>query len=363
MCRSSSGLRPCRPSRSLPREGATAGSFDLPRSFLTTSETSYALENPRPDRGSGARNRANADPSRWKNEWPNTDFQTSTLTNWAEIISGGPPKDGIPAIDDPRFINVSDDTQLTAREAVITVELDGQRPRAYPIRYLMWHEIVNDRIGNTPVAVTFCPLCNSGITFDRRAKGSVLSFGVSGKLRNSDMVMYDRETESWWQQATGEGIVGDMTGVELTALPTWMESWQEYATRNPDGLVMAQPATSRSYGRNPYLGYDGSQRPFLYNGELPPHDVPALMRVIRVGDRAWTMERLRREEEITEAGITLTWTSGQASALDKSHVGEGKNVGTVRVRNAKGTNLPHDVMFAFAFHAFWPNGKWMLAQN
>ncbi len=308
----------------------------------------------------GSANLASADPSFWKFEWPDTDFETTTIDNWTEILSGGPPKDGIPAVDDPQFITVADETRLTEREAVITVELDGERPRAYPIRYLMWHEIVNDQIGDVPVSVTFCPLCNSGITFDRRVNGRVLSFGVSGKLRNSDMVMYDRETESWWQQAVGTGIVGEMTGVELTALPTWMESWAEYTARNPDGLVMAQPAFPRNYGRNPYLGYDGSRRPFLYNGEMPPHDVPPLMRVIRVGDRAWTMERLREAGEITEAGVTLSWASGQSSALDAGHVGQGKDVGTVRVRDASGADLPHDVMFAFAFHAFWPDGEWML---
>lgn len=303
---------------------------------------------------------ASAEPSFWKYEWPDTDFETTSIENWSEIMSGGPPKDGIPAIDDPQFISVADEQVLSDREAVISVELDGEVPRAYPIRYLMWHEIVNDRIGNVPIAVTYCPLCNSGITFDRRADGRLLSFGVSGKLRNSDMVMYDRETESWWQQAVGQGIVGEMTGVELTMLPTWMESWAEYKSRNPEGLVMAQPPFPRQYGRNPYVGYDTLTRPFLFNGEMPPHDIPALMRVVRVGDRAWTYQRLRDEGEITEAGVTLTWSEGQASALDQYGVADGREVGTVRVRDAGGANVPHDVMFAFAFHAFWPEGEWML---
>jgi hypothetical protein len=299
---------------------------------------------------------AAADPNFWKHEWPDTDFTTTSIQNWTEIMSGGPPKDGIPAIDGPQFITVSDETRLGEREAVIALEVEGERPRAYPIRYLMWHEIVNDTVGDTPVSVTYCPLCNSALTFDRRVDGKLLSFGVSGKLRNSDMVMYDRETQSWWQQA----IVGEMTGVELTLLPTWMESWTEYKTRNPDGLVMAQPPYPRTYGRNPYAGYDSSHRPFLYNGENPPHDIPPLMRVIRVGESAWTMERLRQEGEITENGVTLSWTSGQASALDAVAVADGRDVGTVRVRDGSGNNLPHDVMFAFAFHAFFPDGEWML---
>lgn len=303
---------------------------------------------------------AKADPSFWKAEWPETDFSTTSVESWVEILSGGPPKDGIPAIDDPRFVTVSDKPTLEDAEAVITVELDGARPRAYPIRYLTWHEIVNDDIGGVPVAVTFCPLCNSGLTFDRRVKGRVLSFGVSGKLRNSDMVMYDRETQSWWQQAIGEGIVGEMTGVELTPLPTWMESWGEFKARNPDGLVMATPGYSRPYGRNPYVGYDSSSRPFLYNGELPPHGIEPLARVVRVGDRAWPVERLRTAEEISEAGVTLSWASGQASALDAQGIADGRDVGTIRVRDGRGNDVPHDVLFAFAFHAFWPDGTWML---
>ena len=150
----------------------------------------------------------------WKSEWPNTDF-TKTSVNFDEIMSGGPGKDGIPAILKPRFLKVKNENSLSDREPVMTVELAGQVPRAYPIRYLMWHEIVNDVIGGVPIAVTFCPLCNSGITFDRRVKGRTLMMGVTGKLRNSDMIMYDHETESWWQQFMGVGIVGKMTGVKL----------------------------------------------------------------------------------------------------------------------------------------------------
>ncbi|MEM8536960.1 MAG: DUF3179 domain-containing protein [Pseudomonadota bacterium] len=301
-----------------------------------------------------------AGPEFWAFEWPNTNFEETSVDSWVEILSGGPPKDGIPAIDDPTFTTVAEKQGLEALEPVITVEIEGEMPRAYPIRYLTWHEIVNDTIGDIPVAVTFCPLCNSGITFDRRIDQGTLSFGVSGKLRNSDMIMYDRETESWWQQAIGEAIVGDLTGAELTSLPSWMESWQVFAARNPDGLVMQQPAFNRNYGANPYVRYDSSHRPFLYSGEMPPHDIPALARVVRVGDRAWPLTRLADAETLTEAGVTLTWTAGQASALDTAEIAAGRDVGNVRVRDPDGNDLPHDVMFAFAYHAFWPDGAWML---
>ena len=309
--------------------------------------------------GAGA---AAADPSFWRHEWPNTDFSRTTVENWAEILSGGPPKDGIPALDDPEIIAVAAETGLDPREPVIAVELDGAVPRAYPLRYLTWHEIVNDTVGTVPVAVTFCPLCNSAITFDRRTAQGTLSFGVTGKLRKSDMVMYDRQTESWWQQAQGVAIVGVLTGTELTVLPTGMESWAAFRSRNPGGQVMARPDWPRRYGTNPYVGYDRSARPFLYSGEAPPHGIPALARVVRVGNRAWPLERLAKAGELSEAGVTLTWSAGLASALDTAEIAKGRDVGAIRVRDAHGRDLAHDVMFAFAFHAFWPDGIWMTGQ-
>lgn len=303
-----------------------------------------------------------AEPSFWKHEWPETDFTKTTVGKWAEIRSGGPGKDGIPAIDMPDFGAVGAAKGIKDREPIIAVEIKGAKPRAYPIRYLMWHEIVNDIVNGVPIAVTFCPLCNSGMTFDRRVDGKRLRFGVSGKLRNSDMVMFDRETQSWWQQAIGTAIVGEMTGAKLKHLPTWMESWADFKTRNPDGVVMVEPAFSRRYGANPYRNYDRSERPFLYDGEMPPHGIAPLVRVIRVENRAWPMTRLQSERSVTEAGVTLDWHGGQASALDAARIAKGRDVGTIRVRNSAGQNIAHDVMFAFAFHAFWPNGEWMLAK-
>lgn len=304
---------------------------------------------------------AAADPDLWRSEWPDTDFTRSSV-DFSEIMSGGPPRDGIPAIDDPTFIAVSEETRLRPTEPVIAVEFDGEAPRAYPIRYLTWHEIVNDVVAGVPIAVTFCPLCNSAITFDRRVGGEVLTFGVSGKLRHSDMVMFDRETESWWQQAIGRGIVGEHRGSELETLPTWMESWEDFQARNPEGLVMDEPGAARPYGQNPYVRYDSADSPFLYSGERPPHGIPPLVRVVRVGDRAWPMTRLAEAGEITEAGVTITWTAGQSSALDARDIGEGRDVGNIRVRDGQGDDLAHDLMFAFAFHAFWPEGEWMLGQ-
>lgn len=302
---------------------------------------------------------AQTPPGFWQDEWSKTDF-TRAEVPFSEIMSGGVPRDGIPALSSPSFIKAGDERRLAPQEPVITLEIAGSPPRAYPLRYMTWHEIVNDTVGGQPVVVTFCPLCNSGITFDRRLDGKVLEFGVTGKLRNSDMVMYDRQTESWWQQAVGLGIVGAHTGRTLTQLPSWMESWEAFATRNPSGLVMAQPASRRPYGKNPYAQYDSSARPFLYSGEMPPHGIKPLARVVKVGTRAWPLDRLRRTQRITEAGVSLSWQEGQVSALDSAVISEGRQIGDVRVRDGAGRDLPHDVMFAFAFHAFHPNGTWML---
>lgn len=303
-----------------------------------------------------------ANPAYWKQEWPNTDFSRS-LVEFSEILSGGPPRDGIPAIDSPGFHRAGEERDLQPAEPVITVELEGEIPRAYPLRYLTWHEIVNDQIGGRHIVVTFCPLCNSALVFDARVDGKKRTFGVSGKLRSSDMIMFDRETESWWQQAVGEGIVGFHAGDSLDQLPSWLESWSGFKGRNPDGLVMSKPKMPRPYGINPYVNYDTSARPFLFSGELPANGMHPLKRVVRVGDVAWPLERLRREREISEEGVTITWQPGQSSALDTRSIAEGRDVGSVRVRDGAGKDLPHDVMFAFAFHAFYPDGIWRVGER
>ena len=301
-----------------------------------------------------------ADPRFWQYEFPETDFSKTSLESWLEIRSGGVGKDGIPALDYVDMITVAD-AKIPATEPVITLELAGQAPRAYPLRYMTWHEIVNDFVGDIPFTVTFCPLCNSAIVFDRRVDGKVLDFGVTGQLRNSDMVMYDRQTFTWWQQAVGQGIVGELTGVELTVFPSWMESFGDFQARNPTGVVMAEPQYSRPYGNNPYRGYDSSARPFLFNGEFPPHGIEPLTRVVRVGNRAWPLSRFSDGiTEIKEAGVTLTWEGDQASALDQTSIATSRKIAAIRTRDDAGNDIVHDVMFAFAFHAFWPDGVWML---
>ena len=293
---------------------------------------------------------------KWKYEWPKTDFTTASV-NLDEIFSGGPPKDGIPSIDDPEFVGL-DEADLPDREPVIGLRI-GDDIRAYPLRVLMWHEIVNDVVGGVPVAVTFCPLCNAAMVFDRRVAGQVLEFGTTGKLRYSDLVMYDRQTESWWQQFLGEAIVGSMTGTRLEHLPARIESLAKFRARAPGGKVLV-PGFSllRSYGRNPYVGYDSLESPWLYRGAMPTEIAP-LARVVTVGKEAWSLKLLREVGSIARDDMIITWEPGQASALDTATIAEGFDVGNVVVqrRSGDGTveDLAYGVDFAFAFRAFYPD--------
>ena len=278
-----------------------------------------------------------------------------------EIRSGGPGKDGIPAIDTPRFVPTQDavaEKRYVGNEPVIGLEINGDI-RAYPLQILIWHEIVNDTVGGVPVSVTYCPLCNSAIVFDRRVGGQVLDFGTTGNLRKSDMVMYDRQTESWWQQFLGEAIVGQMTGTRLKALPARVESFARFAARAPGGKVLIPTGdVARPYGTNPYDGYDSASRPFLYQGDLPKGIAP-MAYVLAVGDEAWSLDLIRREKRIEKGDLIITWEAGQASALDTPDIFAGRDIGNVVVQRRTAAGLVdevHDLTFAFVFHAFVKGG-------
>jgi hypothetical protein len=309
-----------------------------------------------------------ADPISWRLEWPRTDFSKHGVP-FAEIRSGGPPKDGIPAIDAPRFERLARgkpmgwSAALGDTEPVIALSI-GDDARAYPLRVLIWHEIANDTVGGTTVVVTYCPLCNAALVFDRLVDGRVLDFGTTGKLRHSDLVMYDRQTQSWWQQFTGDAIVGAMTGRRLRLVPSRLESFDRFRQRFPEGqvLIPSNP-NARNYGRNPYVGYDATgQRPFLYNGSLP-EGIEPMERVVAVETapgrhEAWALALLRRQGAVHSADLLIQWQPGQASALDKASIPAGRDVGNIIVQKQEKDQLvdvPYDVTFAFVFHAFRPN--------
>ena len=198
-------------------------------------------------------------------------------------------KDVIEPIDAPRFEPVSDPPfYMRQDEPVISLEIAGDA-RAYPLAMLMWHEIVNDTVGGVPVTVTFCPLCNTAIAFERTVTGRQLSFGTSGNLRNSDLVMYDRETQSWWQQITGEAIVGDFAGTQLKFIPASIISWSTFAEQFPDGQVLRRELNEdglwvQDYENPPYAGYDDIDSNVFAIDGLQDGRLPATARVLTVDD-------------------------------------------------------------------------------
>ena len=291
-----------------------------------------------------------------------TDFSKHSVP-FDEFRSGGPPKDGIPAIDEPRFAPVAEVDFLEDREPVIELALGGD-VRAYPLQILVWHEIVNDRVGDVPVAVTFCPLCNTAIVFDRRLDGQTLDFGTTGNLRNSDLVMYDRQTESWWQQFGGEALVGELTGRRLDQLPARIVAWGEFRRANPDATVLSrETGHSRPYGRNPYAGYDTVDSPPFFptknadDDRLPPKE--RVVFVERGGEAVavpFSVLRERRELTVELAGdeLTVRWRPGAASALDQDSVADGRDVGSAEVLE-DGRLIAFDQPFWFAVAAFRPD--------
>ena len=268
-----------------------------------------------------------------------TDFSRHTVP-FGEINSGGPPRDGIPPIDNPKFISIENASAwLNDQEPVLAFEVN-EDARAYPLQILTWHEIVNDVVGGVPVAATFCPLCNSAIVFDRRLNGVTHDFGTSGKLRNSDLIMWDRQTETWWQQFTGEAIVGELAGKTLTFLPATIVSYEDFKAANPDGKVLSRDTGfSRSYGTNPYVGYDrADQPPFLYDGDLDGRLLPK-ERVVSVSigdtDAAFPYSILRDERvvpyTVNGQDLVVFFKSGTTSALDRGSIKDSRDIGATGV--------------------------------
>jgi hypothetical protein len=265
-----------------------------------------------------------------------TDFSKHSVP-YSDILSGGPPKDGIPAIDEPKFVGVDEaDAWLEPVEPVIYLQL-GDDARAYPIQILMWHEIVNDTVDGVPAAVTFCPLCNTAIAFERTIDGQPTTFGTTGRLRFSNLIMYDRATETWWQQATGEAIVGALTGRRLTFLPASIIAWADFKAAHPTGRVLSRDTGHlRDYGRNPYAGYDDvNNPPFLYRGPETPGTLPAVARVLTLdlnGEAvAYPYDVLQQVNVVNDTvggtDVVVLWAAGTASALDRGTVAGGRDVG------------------------------------
>jgi hypothetical protein len=257
-----------------------------------------------------------------------------------DLVSGGPPPDGIPPIDDPKFAPASEIDWLGDDEPVLSLTV-GDETRAYPLQVMTWHEIVNDRVGGIPVTVTYCPLCNSGVAFERRVAGRLLDFGTSGLLHIDNLVMYDRQTESLWPQLTGQASVGTLTGTQLKAIPMGVVSWKQFRASNPDALVLTrETGFRRDYGRNPYTGYDDPDGDLLVD---PPGGtdgrLPVKERVvgITVGSDSVAIRRAL----VAGAGVVplmvgghdvvVLHQPGQSSALDTGRIADGQEIGSIGV--------------------------------
>lgn len=273
-----------------------------------------------------------------------TDFSKHTVS-YDEILSGGPPKDGIPAIDNPKYITVNEaDEWLVENEPVIVLTVEDEA-RAYPIQILIWHEIVNDELNGKPLLVTFCPLCNTAIAFERTVSGDVFDFGTTGRLRFSNLIMYDRQTETWWQQATGDAIAGELAGSQLTFYPALIISWEDFKSQHPDGGVLSRDTGhNRNYGRNPYAGYDDiSQSPFLFQGDLTPGQLPPMARVLTLelaGEAvAYPYDVLSEQQVVNDTIgdelVLILWAEGTSSALDTSSISDGRDVGAAAAYSRK----------------------------
>jgi hypothetical protein len=268
-----------------------------------------------------------------------------------QIVWGGVAPDAIPAIDHPVFEPASSVDWLDDREAVLVLQLDAE-PRAYPIQVLMWHEIVNDQVDGRPVAVTYCPLCNSGVAFDRMVDGRTLDFGTSGSLYQSALVMYDRQSESLWTHFDGRAVVGTLAGAELAMLPMSTVAWGDFRQAHPDGAVLSRDTGYvRPYGRNAYRGYDRGDGPLagFFSGEVDPRQA-GMARVVGFGDGDAAVAVLT--EHLARVGVlhldldgrpVVAWhVPGTASALQRERVAEGDDVGATGVFFTDGSTFTRE---------------------
>ncbi len=256
------------------------------------------------------------------------------LVDTGRIISGGPPPDGIPSIDAPLFEPAGGVDWIADDEPVIALDLDGDQ-RAYPVQILHWHEIVNDTVAGRPVAVTYCPLCNSALAFDRQVGDRLLSFGTSGRLYLSALVMYDRQTESLWSQVERTAIAGVLAGERLELIPVTMLRWADWRATNPDGWVLSRDTGfDRDYGRNPYVGYDElTKDPFLLDEE-PDGRFPAKEPIVAFPGAAEPVAVLTADLtgsgvahiEVDGEPVVIFASPGLASALNAPQVADGAPV-------------------------------------
>ena len=272
---------------------------------------------------------------------------SGSLIEQSKIVSGGPPRDGIPSIDRPRFIPVSRVDYLRDNDIVIGI-VRGKIAKAYPTRILVWHEIVNDRIGSAPVVITYCPLCATGMVFDRKVGNRVRTFGVSGLLYNSNVLMYDRESQSLWSQLAMKAVTGPLIGTKLKWVASEHSTWASWKRRYPFGQVMSlQTGYRRHYqAAGPYQSYVASSKLMfpvpLTRGELA-NKALVIGVVIKGKAKAYAIDGLLSGHRIKDT-LGSTQISVQYDRDSKRH----------RVVDSQGRQIPSVLVFWFAWQAFYP---------
>lgn len=267
-----------------------------------------------------------------------------------EIHAGGPPRDGIPSIDRPVFVGSGEADFLRADDRVLGVVMSGVA-RAYPLKILNWHEIVNDSIGGQHFVVTYCPLCGSGMVFDSNIDGTALTFGVSGLLYDSDMLLYDRNTDSLWSQIKSEAVSGPLRGTRLQLLPSRHTTWSQWRSEYPATVVLStDTGYRRDYQKSPYGGYEKSPNLYFHVSNKAPrkYHPKTLVLGMTLGGRskAYPFEELaahgaeRVVDTIGDEAITIHWDQASQSA---------------HLTDASGAVLPATVAYWFAWYTFHPN--------
>jgi len=273
------------------------------------------------------------------------------LVHPSKIIGGGPPKDGIPSIDNPKYVSVEEANEWIAdNELVLAITYKGVQ-RVYPLQILVWHEIVNDKIVGDPLLITYCPLCGSGIAFERtieiNEKREEVEFGTSGKLYNSNLVMYDRKTDTYWTQIDGRAIVGELTGQELIPVSIDTVVWRDWKQAHPDSEVLSQDTGfNRQYGKDPYGNY--YEDSFLIF-PVEKQDDRVHPKTVIFGIEVDGVYKAYKEEDLIEKEVIIDVLNGVNVKVERDEAG------TVKITNVDtGKEIVKERDFWFAWYAFHP---------
>lgn len=276
---------------------------------------------------------------------------TNTSVPHELILSGGPAKDGIPSLDNPKFIFVSDVNFLKDTDRILGINYQGIK-KAYPIKIMNYHEVVNDDLNGQAVVITFCPLCRSGIAYSANIKGEKHSFGVSGLLYNSDVLLYDRETESLWSQIMSTAISGPLKGHHLTAIPMQNTTWKDWKQQQPNTLILStETGYRRDYTSNPYINYElDNSIWFPITAQNASYPAKSLVIGLEIEGKFKSYPF----SELDKAGDNLNDQFAGTNIVIRYN----KQHQSAQVLDSHGKPVPSVVTFWFAWYAFHP--EWLL---